>query len=73
MRKWPTPTTATGPTCNEGASGGAAQSASMLIFSALALGPSRNLTSKRFFVKNYVAFHIYTGKEHGDHVSKGSW
>jgi len=27
MRKWPTPTTATGPTCNKGASGGAAQSA----------------------------------------------
>ena len=28
MRKWPTPTTATGPTCNERASGDAAQSAS---------------------------------------------
>ena len=28
MRKWPELTTATGPTCNEGASGGAAQSAS---------------------------------------------
>ena len=32
MRKWPTPTTATGPTCNEGASGGDAQSASVHIW-----------------------------------------
>ena len=31
MRKWPTPTDATGPTCNEGASGGTAQSASISI------------------------------------------
>ena len=29
MRKWPTPTTATGPTCNEGVSEGAARSAYM--------------------------------------------
>ena len=37
MRQWPTPTAATGPTCNKGASGGAAQTVQNL---PCGLGPS---------------------------------
>ena len=47
MRKWPTPTAATGPTCNGGASRGAAQSASMLTGRALACAGTPAPTPKQ--------------------------
>jgi len=47
MRKWPTPTAATGPTCNEGTSGDAAQSAAMFIRSTFPFSRSLNTRQER--------------------------